>query len=186
MEVDPLSKRIRFVSILLCMTVVFPVSGQRDISIQNLPNDWHPDSPYLYNPNKQHTFSLVMPYDSTTYRPRNLIRLPFVIFQNIAIAKDWSTITFTGNYIGKSLNIPFVAPVDWYVDRQIQINREVAMMKAIHDTLRYRASQSQILQDNRGRGIEVIGVDEAKLDRVSLTARGNVTVKGNLVFQDQV
>ncbi|SVA77393.1 uncharacterized protein METZ01_LOCUS130247, partial [marine metagenome] len=180
-----LSKRIRFVSILLCMTVVFPVSGQRDISIQNLPNDWHPDSPYLYNPNKQHTFSLVMPYDSTMYKPRNLIRLPFVIVRNIDIAKDWSTITFTGHYIGKSLNIPFVAPVDWYVDRQIQINRELAMLKAMHDTLRFRASQSQILQDNRGRGIEVIGVDVAKLGRVSLTARGNVTVKGNLVFQDQ-
>ena len=185
MEVGPLSKRIRFVSILLCMTVVFPVSGQRDISIQNLPNDWHPDSPYLYNPNKQHTFSLVMPYDSTMYKPRNLIRLPFVIVRNIDIAKDWSTITFTGHYIGKSLNIPFVAPVDWYVDRQIQINRELAMLKAMHDTLRFRASQSQILQDNRGRGIEVIGVDVAKLGRVSLTARGNVTVKGNLVFQDQ-
>ena len=75
--------------------------------------------------------------------------------------------------------------MDWYVDRQIQINREVAMMKAIHDTLRSRAGQSQILQDNRGRGIEVIGLDVAKLGRVSLTARGNVTVKGNLVFQDQ-
>ena len=58
-------------------------------------------------------------------------------------------------------------------------------MKAIQDTVRTSGDQSQILQDNRGRGLEVIGLDVGKLGRVSLTARGNVTVKGNLVFQDQ-
>jgi len=185
MEVDPLLKRILIVSILLWVTVLFPAYGQGEPSISDLPNNWHPNTPYLYNPYKQNTYSLVMPYDSSTYTSRNLIRLPFVVVKNIDIANDWSTITFTGKFLGKSLNIPFVAPLEWYLDRQMQINREVAMFKAIKDTVRTRGGQSQILQDNRGRGIEVIGLDVGQLGRVSLSARGNVTLKGNLVFQDQ-
>lgn len=180
-----MSKRIRFVSICLWLTVLFPLYGQGGASIHDLPENWHPDSPFLYNPDKQYLYSLTMPHDSATYQPRNLIRLPFIIVRKIEVAKDWSTITFTGLYFGESLNVPFVAPVDWYVNRQIKVNRQLAMHKAIHDTTTLRKLQSQILQDNRGRGIEVIGVDVAKLGRVSLTARGNVTVKGNLVFQDQ-
>ena len=167
------------------MTVIHPIYGQRDPSISDLPNNWHPNTPYLYNPYKQNSYSLIMPYDSSTYVGRNLIRLPFVVVRNIDIAKDWSTITFTGKLLGKSLNVPFVAPLEWYLDRQMKINREVAMFKAIQDTARTRGGQSQILQDNRGRGIEVIGLDVGRLGRVSLSARGNVTLKGNLVFQDQ-
>ena len=167
------------------MTVIPPIYGQRDQSISDLPNNWHPNTPYLYNPYKQNSYSLIMPYDSSTYVGRNLIRLPFVVVRNIDIAKDWSTITFTGKLLGKSLNVPFVAPLEWYLDRQMKINREVAMFKAIQDTAKTRGGQSQILQDNRGRGIEVIGLDVGRLGRVSLSARGNVTLKGNLVFQDQ-
>ena len=185
MEVDPLLKRILIVSILLWMTVIHPIYGQRDPSISDLPNNWHPNTPYLYNPYKQNSYSLIMPYDSSTYVGRNLIRLPFVVVRNIDIAKDWSTITFTGKLLGESLNVPFVAPLEWYLDRQMKINREVAMFKAIQDTAKTRGGQSQILQDNRGRGIEVIGLDVGRLGRVSLSARGNVTLKGNLVFQDQ-
>ena len=54
----------------------------------------------------------------------------------------------------------------------------------INDTLIVDQESSRILQDNRGSGIEFIGIDAGRLGRVSLTARGNVTLKGNLVFQD--
>ena len=167
------------------MTVFFNIYGQQDKSVQNLPNDWHPNSPYLYNPYKQSIYRINMPYDSISYKSRNLIRLPFVIIPKINISEDWSTISFRGEYFGESFNIPFIAPLDWFTNRNLQIKRQTAMMRAIQDTSRISRDQSQILQDNRGRGIEVIGVDVAKLGRVSLTARGNVTVKGNLVFQDQ-
>ena len=91
-----MSKRIRYVSICLWLTVLFPAYGQGGSSIQDLPENWHPNSPFLYNPDKQFIYSLAMPYDSTTYQPRNLIRLPFDIMRKIDVAKDWSTITFTG------------------------------------------------------------------------------------------
>ncbi|MBT4068130.1 MAG: cell surface protein SprA [Candidatus Marinimicrobia bacterium] len=178
-------KRIQIVSLLLWMTVIFPSYGQGDSYVQNLPNRWHPSTPYLYNPYKTDQPSLIMPYDSLNYSSRGLIKLPFFIVKSIEISKDWSTISFDGKLHGNSYTMPFVAPMDWYFEKQIKLNREVAFEKAIRDTSKARGSQSQILQDRRGKGIEVIGVDMGNIGRVSLTARGNVTIKGNLVFQDQ-
>ncbi|GIS57171.1 MAG: hypothetical protein CM1200mP1_11090 [Candidatus Neomarinimicrobiota bacterium] len=43
-----------------------------------------------------------------------------------------------------------------------EINREVAMFKAIQDTVKTWEPVSDI-QDNRGRGIEVIGLDVGKI-----------------------
>ncbi len=177
-------KRIQFVSLLLWMTVVFPVYGQGDPSTLNLPNSWHPETPFLHNPYKTERPSLVMPYDSIAYMPRGLIRQPFITIQFIEISRDWSTIKFTGQLYGKSYTMPFIAPMDWYFEKQIRVNRELAFVKTIQDTSK-AGQRSQIIQDRRGRGIEVIGVDMGNIGRVSLTARGNVTIKGNLVFQDQ-
>ncbi len=185
MEVDSLPKRVQFVSVFLWMTVVFPAYGQGDPSAPALPNRWHPSTPYLYNPYKTQKPSLVMAYDSTTYSPRGLIKMPFAIVQSVEISKDWSTISFTGQLGGESHTMPFVAPMDWYFDKQIRLNRELAFEKAIRDTSRAKMAQRQILQDRRGKGIELIGRDMGNIGRVSLTARGNVTIKGNLVFQDQ-
>ncbi len=164
-----MSKRIRFVSICLWLTVLFPLYGQGRASIHDLPENWHPDSPFLYNPDKQYLYSLAMPHDSATYQPRNLIRLPFIIVRKIEVAKDWSTISLTGKLIGKSYTMPFVAPVDWYFKKQIRLNRQLAFEKAIRDTSRVRTSQGQILQDRRGRGIEVIGMDLGNIGRGSGT-----------------
>ena len=185
MEVDSLQKRIQFVSLLLWVTVVFPATGQGDPSIQNLPNSWHPQTPFIHNPYETDRPSLVMPYDSLSYSPRGLIRKPFLIIQSAEISKDWSTITLSGKLFGKLYTMPFAAPMDWYFEKQIKLNRELAFVKAIHDTTRSRSAQTQILQDHQKKNIKIIGVDMGNIGRVSLTARGNVTVKGNLVFQDQ-
>ena len=107
MEVGPLIKRILIVSVLLCMTVALTAYGQGGSSISNLPSNWHPNTPYLYNPFQQNTYSLSMPYDSSNYKSRNLVKLPFVIVRNIDIAKDWTTITFSGELDKKSLTVPF-------------------------------------------------------------------------------
>ena len=82
-----MNKWIHNVIVFLCMTVFFTLYGQQDKYIQNLPNDWHPDSPYLYNPHKQSTYSLIMPYDSIGYKSRNLIRLPFAVIPKVVVAK---------------------------------------------------------------------------------------------------
>ena len=114
-----------------------------------------------------------MPSDSSVYQSRNLIKLPFIIIKNTDIAKDWSTIELKGKIQGRSYSIPFIAPVEWYFDKKIQINRKSALTKVINDTTRTIATQSQFLQDNRGRGVEVIGVNVGQLGRVSLSASCN-------------
>ncbi len=161
------------------------INGQQETSTLDLPEHWYSTSRYVIRPFKQQVFILSAPQDSTQYQNRNLIKLPFIVIYNTKISRDWSTIEITGKVQGRSYSTPFTAPLEWYVNKKIQLNRKTALIKAINDTSKAIASQSQFLLDNRGRGIEVIGMDVGQLGRVSLSARGNVTVKGNLVFQDQ-
>ena len=173
------------VSLLFWTTVSFALYGQQDSSIVDIPSHWYPVSKYVIKPFEISSQSLVMPSDSTRYQSRGLIKLPFFLIKNTNVAKDWSIIEIKGKIQGRSYSIPFIAPVEWYFDKKIQINRKIALTKVINDTTRSMGAQAQFLQDNRGRGVEVIGVNVGQLGRVSLSARGNVTVKGNLVFQDQ-
>ena len=161
------------------------VSGQQDSSAVELPRVWYANSNFVVSPFKKDQPQLTIPGDSSTYKSRNLLRMPFIPIQKTYISKDWSIIEFSQQIQGSSYKVPFVASLEWYIDKKIQINRMSALSKAIKDTSKTLAGQSQFLQDNRGRGFEVIGVNVGQLGRVSLSARGNVTVKGNLVFQDQ-
>ena len=172
-------------SIFLWVAITFMINGQQNPSAYELPDHWYPASRYVIKPFKQQEFILSVPHDSVRYQSRNLIKLPFIIIESTEISRDWSTIEFSGKLQGKSYKVPFVAPLDWYIDKKIQVNRRIALAKAFSDTSQALISQSQFLRDNRGRGIEVIGMNVGQLGRVSLSARGNVTVKGNLVFQDQ-
>ena len=172
-------------SIFLWMTIAFMINGQQERSVFDLPEHWYSTSRYVIRPFKQQVFIISAPQDSMQYQNRNLIKLPFIVIYNTKISRDWSTIEITGKVQGRSYSTPFIAPLEWYVNKKIQVNRKTALIKAINDTSKVIASQSQFLLDNRGRGIEVIGMNVGQLGRVSLSARGNVTVKGNLVFQDQ-
>jgi len=180
-----LIKKVLNSSIFLWVTIAFMINGQQETSTLDLPEHWYSTSRYVIRPFKQQVFILSAPQDSTQYQNRNLIKLPFIVIYNTKISRDWSTIEITGKVQGRSYSTPFTAPLEWYVNKKIQLNRKTALIKAINDTSKAIASQSQFLLDNRGRGIEVIGMDVGQLGRVSLSARGNVTVKGNLVFQDQ-
>ena len=161
------------------------VNGQQDTSNVELAEDWYPKSNFVSSPFKSYQTLLTVMGDSSSYKSRNLLRMPFVTIQKTSIAQDWSYIEFSEKIQGASFTIPFIAPLDWYINKKIQINRKNALIKAANDTSKSLTAQSQFLQDNRGRGFEVIGMNVGQLGRVSLSARGNVTVKGNLVFQDQ-
>ena len=178
-------KKALQVSLIFWTTVSFALYGQQDSSIVNIPSYWFPVSKYVIKPIALSSNNLIMPADSSTYESRGLIKLPFIVIKKTEVAKDWSAIELKGIIQGKSYSVPFIAPVEWYFDKRIQINRKIALTKTINDTSRSIVSQSQFLQDNRGSGVEFIGVNVGQLGRVSLSARGNVTVKGNLVFQDQ-
>ena len=160
------------------------IFGLSSADASNLQSKWKNISPYAFTPFKNKNLSLIFPFDSSSYVPQGLIKSPVRSIIVPVVKKDWSLIIISEEVGGLSLAIPYIAPVDHYLSQQIRFKREFDMWKALNDTVQIQDQRSQILQDNRGSGIEVIGLDAGRLGRVSLTARGNVTVKGNLVFQD--
>ena len=114
-------KKILQVSLIFWTTVSCTLYGQQDTSITDISSDWYPVSKYVMEPFERSSYSLIMPSDSSVYQSRNLIKLPFIIIKNTDIAKDWSTIELKGKIQGRSYSIPFIAPVEWYFDKKIQI-----------------------------------------------------------------
>ena len=128
-------KKTLQVSLVFLTTVSRVLYGQQDTSITDISSHWYPISKYVIQPFEKSSYSLIMPYDSSTYESRNLIKLPFIVIKKTDIAKDWSTIELKGKIQGRSYSIPFVAPVEWYFDKKIQINRKLALAKVINLSL---------------------------------------------------
>ena len=139
---------------------------------------------YAIDPFKKKKSLFAMYYDSTSYVYRGLLRSPIKSTFITEIEKDWSFIYISEISESTILKIPYISTVENYLNERMLFQRENNLLKMINDTLIVDLESSRILQDNRGSGIEFIGIDAGRLGRVSLTARGNVTLKGNLVFQD--
>lgn len=102
---------------------------------------------------------------------------------DVEVDRDWTTITVTESLDDVIYRIPFTAPVDWYFNHMLRVQREVRFIESIAS-----ASQVQtagIRPGVTGRALEVVGVDVGDLGRVSLHAKGNVNISGKMVFQDQ-
>ena len=139
---------------------------------------------YAIDPFKKKKSLFAMYYDSTSYVYRGILRSPIKSTFITEIEKDWSFIYISEISESTILKIPYISTVENYLNERMLFQRENNLLKMINDTLIVDQESSRILQDNRGSGIEFIGIDAGRLGRVSLTARGNVTLKGNLVFQD--
>ena len=96
------------------------VNGQQDTSNVELAEDWYPKSNFVSSPFKSHQTLLTVMGDSSSYKSRNLLRMPFVSIQKTSIAQDWSYIEFSEKIQGTSFTIPFIAPLDWYINKKIQ------------------------------------------------------------------
>ena len=76
-----------------------------------------PESELVVNPFPNHIVNLVQPLDSIS-SPKGLLKIKYDNFQTeIALAKDWSTITINEYIDGKSYRIPFSADVEWYLKK---------------------------------------------------------------------
>ena len=118
-------KKILRSIIFLGMTVSFMVNGQQDTSNVELAEDWYPKSNFVSSPFKSHQTLLTVMGDSSSYKSRNLLRMPFVSIQKTSIAQDWSYIEFSEKIQGTSFTIPFIAPLDWYINKKIQIKTQM-------------------------------------------------------------
>ena len=137
---------------------------------------------YAIDPFKKKKSLFAMYYDSTSYVYRGILRSPIKSTFITEIEKDWSFIYISEISESTILKIPYISTVENYLNERMLFQRENNLLKMINDTLIVDQESSRILQDNRGSGIEFIGIDAGRLGRVSLTARGNVTSKRQSCF----
>lgn len=146
-----------------------------------LPASYVPFSPYVVNafpeipqPIGVYLDSLKSPQGwlDVTYGRRTI---------DLYIAPDWSTITFSETIDDQTLRIPFSAPLSWYFEKSLKINRHLKFIENVAFD-NQEASRDRSIRSNT---LEVVGVDLGKLGRASLRVRGNVNISGKMVFQDQ-
>lgn len=102
---------------------------------------------------------------------------------DVEVNRDWTTITITESLDDMVYRIPFTAPVDWYFNHMLQVQRKIRFVEAMASASQAQAAGSK--SGVSGRALEVVGVDVGDLGRVSLHAKGNVNISGKMVFQDQ-
>jgi len=99
----------------------------------------------------------------------------------IHIDSEWKYISLTEYVDGRIVKMPFVAPMDWYFSNMLIVNRKLEFLKSVNK--KYNVQKDG--KKDRGKSIEVVGLDLGGLGRASLRVRGNVNISGKMVFQDQ-
>ena len=137
-----------------------------------------PESDFVVNPFPIHLITLVQPIDSTS-RPKGILDIKFDSRKTeIILAKDWSTITINEYIDGKAYRMPFRSDVEWYL-------RKYNERKSYQKLIEIMQKESKDGSKRKGQMMEVVGMDLGNLGRASLSLNGNVTITGNMIFQDQ-
>ncbi len=137
-----------------------------------------PESDFVVNPFPTHLITLVQPIDSTS-RPKGILDIKFDSRKTeIILAKDWSTITINEYIDGKAYRMPFRSDVEWYL-------RKYNERKSYQKLIEIMQKESKDGSKRKGQMMEVVGMDLGNLGRASLSLNGNVTITGNMIFQDQ-
>ena len=157
--------------------------GSESISLndqaQFSPFLYVPQSEFVVNPFPNYTKNLIQPLDSTS-TVKGLFNIKYDDFRTkVTLAKDWSTITITENIDGVSFKIPYIADVEWYLQKYNQRQSYLKFIEIMQKSATDGSSR------RKGQMMEVVGVDLGNLGRASLSLNGNVTITGNMIFQDQ-
>ncbi|MBT4927083.1 cell surface protein SprA, partial [bacterium] len=138
-----------------------------------------PESEFVVNPFPNHIFNLVQPLDSLS-SAKGILNIKYDNLKtDIILAKDWSTITIKQYVDGSSYKIPFTADVEWYLRKYNERKSYAKFIQLVHQSTKDGTSK------RKGQMMEVVGMDLGNLGRASLSLNGNVTITGNMIFQDQ-
>ena len=136
-------------------------------------------SQFVFNPFPYKIPNLIQPIDSLS-SPKGLINIKFdQDISEVIVSKDWGNISINKVIDGRSYKIPFSSTIDWYLKEFTEISRYVKFIEVMHKEDRQSSSK------RKGQMMEVVGVNLGNLGRASLSLNGNVTVTGNMIFQDQ-
>ena len=140
---------------------------------------YHPASDFVVNPFPDHKINLVQPIDSTS-NPKGILNIKYDSRETvIVLAKDWSAITINEYIDGKSYRMPFSSNVEWYLKKYNERKSYLKLIEIMQKDSKDGSSK------RKGQMMEVVGVDLGNLGRASLSLNGNVTITGNMIFQDQ-
>ncbi|MEE8437643.1 MAG: cell surface protein SprA, partial [Candidatus Neomarinimicrobiota bacterium] len=162
---------------ILVVCLVLPAKGQSPLASLEVSSRFS-----LVLPFEADYLLLSLPLDSLS-RPPALLSRPYKIKRTVYIDELWSYITLGETVDGLSVLMPFIAPLDWYFEKMIIHTRKKQFRKVFNT--KTGDQKKQVKSVARGKGIEVVGVDVDRIGRVSINARGNVTLKGKMVFEDQ-
>ena len=138
-----------------------------------------PESDFIVNPFPDHIINLVQPIDSTS-NPKGILNIKYDSREiEIVLAKDWSAITINEYIDGKSYRMPFSSNVEWYLKKYSERKSYLKLIEIMQKDSKDGSSK------RKGQMMEVVGVDLGNLGRASLSLNGNVTITGNMIFQDQ-
>ncbi len=114
---------------------------------------------------------------------RGFLRSGIRPVKQVRIDKNWHFIQVIETVQSNVYKIPFLAPVNWYIINSIQHNRKIFFYEKIKKTVGQETDQQK--RQQRGRALEVVGVELGQLGRASLRVNGNVNISGKMIFQDQ-
>ena len=146
------------------------------LSLQSL---YIPESEFVVNPFPRYIVNLIQPVDSISI-PKGILTIKYDSQETeVLLARDWSTIIIKEYIDGRSYRIPFSSSVEWYLKKY---NKRTRYLKLIEITQKESKDGSS---RRKGQMMEVVGMDLGDLGRASLSLNGNVTITGNMIFQDQ-
>jgi len=166
---------------LALVGIVFPQSLEPEVELYTLPAGFVPYSPFVVSAFPEIPQPMGV-YIDTLRTPKGWLDVTYgrrVI--DLTIAPDWSMITFSETIDDRILRIPFTAPLDWYFNKSLKINRHLKFI----NNVAFNVQRQHDERSQRSNTLEVVGVDLGRLGRASLRVRGNVNISGKMVFQDQ-
>ena len=182
---DSLSRCVRQVALFypfLWLVFVNPVRGQQEDSTffeRRLPPDLV--SQWVVNPFDPLPFRSVFSMDSVASL-RGLIDVRF------EESEEWMEISSDGRWISfyeatddLYMKTPFTAPMEWYFRKRLMRNRIRNIYSQRGAVLSDATAQAKAA---RGGAI-TLDLMETGVGQASLTVKGNVSISGKLVFQDQ-
>ncbi len=169
-----------YIVVLTALTIVF---GQPVESVTFVPSQFRFHNPWVARPFDLEPLPLHFPTDSLS-TPQGFVTIPGLIKKRSALfSRDWSTVEITETVNGVVYSVPFIAPPEWYFQARLWHNRLEFFAKQV--SVETPAGQKGSQRKDRGKSIEVVGVDLGSLGRASLRVNGNVNISGKAVFQNQ-
>jgi len=101
---------------------------------------------------------------------------------SVNIDESWESITITEVINGQHYKIPFTASMDWFFYNKMRFDSKQYFLEKLSVS---KVTQGQTTGVQRGKSLEIVGMDLGDFGRASLRVNGNVNVAGKMIYQDQ-